>query len=148
MAPMREIRHGRFGELDGATVFGLARLRQSVFVVEQECPYPDLDDRDTEPGTVHFWIGEGLGTVACLRMLRDGEGWRIGRVCCAEAERGQGLSGALMDAAVEEAGPGTDIVLDAQTYAAGFYRRHGFVEHGEQFLEDGIPHVPMLRRGA
>lgn len=148
MAGMREIRHGRFGDLDGATVYGLARLRQEVFVVEQECAYPDLDGLDTDPGTVHFWIGEGLGVVACLRVLRQGGGLRIGRVCSAAAERGRGLSGSLMAAALAEAGPGADVVLDAQTYAAGFYRRYGFVEHGEEFLEDGIPHVPMLRRGA
>ncbi|GAB4002064.1 hypothetical protein GCM10029992_39280 [Glycomyces albus] len=60
MAGMREIRQGRFEELDGATVFGLARLRQDVFVVEQTCAYPDLDDNDFAPETVHFWIGEGL----------------------------------------------------------------------------------------
>ncbi|WP_026922961.1 GNAT family N-acetyltransferase [Glycomyces arizonensis] len=144
---MRDIRHGRFADLDGATVFGLARLRQEVFVVEQECAYPDLDDRDTEPETVHFWIGEGARAVACLRLLRDGGGWRIGRVCCAQGERGRGLSGALMAAALEAAGPEADVALDAQSYAAGFYRRYGFAEHGEEFVEDGIPHVPMLRRG-
>lgn len=147
MAGMREIRHGRFDELDGATVYGLARLRQEVFVVEQECAYPDLDDLDTDPETVHFWIGTGTGLVACLRMPPHGRGRRIGRVCTAATERGRGLAGALMTAALEPAGPATDVVLDAQTRAAGFYRGHGFVEHGEEFLEDGIPHLPMLRRG-
>ncbi|GAB3653379.1 GNAT family N-acetyltransferase [Glycomyces tarimensis] len=145
---MREIRHGRFAELDGATVFGLARLRQEVFVVEQECAYPDLDDRDTEPGTVHFWTGAGTRIVACLRMLRDDAGLRIGRVCCVRSERGTGLSARLMAAALAEAGPEADVVLDAQTYAAGFYRRFGFVDHGAEFMEDGIPHVPMIRTGA
>lgn len=147
MAGMREIRYGRFDDLDGATVFGLARLRQAVFVVEQECVYPDLDDHDTHPETTHYWIGRGPDVIACLRMLRDGPAWRIGRVCCTAAERGRGLSGALMTAALEAAGTGADLVLDAQTYAAGFYRRHGFVEHGPEFVEDGIRHVPMLRRG-
>jgi ElaA protein len=147
MTGMREIRHGRFGELDGATVYGLARLRQEVFVVEQECAYPDLDDFDTDPETVHFWIGAGTDLAACLRMLPQGRVLRIGRVCTAAAERGRGLSGTLMTAALDHAGPAADVVLDAQTHAAGFYRRHGFVEHGEEFLEDGIPHLPMLRRG-
>ncbi|MQM26475.1 GNAT family N-acetyltransferase [Glycomyces albidus] len=168
---MREIRRGRFEELDGPTVFALARLRQSVFVVEQECPYPDLDEHDTAPETVHFWaVGDGPGeAVACLRLLRDTGGhgpvaartfddralvggaaegrWRIGRVCCAPAERGTGLSGRLMTAALETAGPEAELVLDSQTYAAGFYRKYGFTEDGEEYLEDGIPHVPMRRPG-
>ncbi|WP_198586851.1 GNAT family N-acetyltransferase [Glycomyces xiaoerkulensis] len=144
---MREIRQGRFAELDGATVFGIVRLRQDVFVVEQHCAYPDLDDNDTDPATVHFWAGDGAAPVACLRLLRDPEGRRIGRVCCTPSERGQGLSGKLLTAALQEAGPEVEIVLDSQTYAAGFYRRFGFVEDGEEFLEDGILHVPMRRAG-
>ncbi|MCD0445982.1 GNAT family N-acetyltransferase [Glycomyces sp. A-F 0318] len=148
---MREIRQGAFAELDGAAVFALARLRQAVFVVEQECAYPDLDDCDTDPGTRHFWIGgEDGGAVACLRVLRGGEGgadWRIGRVCCLKEARGTGLSAGLMAAALEWTGPEADVVLGAQTYAAGFYRRFGFVEDGEEYLEDGIAHVPMRRAG-
>jgi len=152
MTRMREIRQGTFGELDGATVFALARLRQSVFVVEQECPYPDLDGHDIDPETKHFWVeGEGAAeAIACLRVLRDGEsegGWRIGRVCCVPAERGTGLSGRLMTAALAAVGPEADVVLDSQTYAAGFYRKYGFEEAGEEFIEDGIAHVPMRRAG-
>lgn len=141
------VRQGRFGELDGPAVFGLARLRQAVFVVEQECPYPDLDGHDTDPETVHFWIGEGTEAVACLRLLRERKGWRIGRVCCAVDARGSGLSGRLMAAALAHVGPEADVRLDSQTYAAGFYRKHGFDVAGAEFMEDGIPHVPMLRPG-
>jgi ElaA protein len=158
---MREIRQGRFAELDGAAVFALAELRQSVFVVEQECPYPDLDSHDTEPETTHFWIdAENGGAAACLRLLRDRGGhgdapppadgvrrWRIGRVCCAPAERGSGLSGRLMAAALASVGPEAEVVLDSQVYAAGFYRKHGFAEDGAEYIEDGIPHVPMRRVG-
>ena len=142
---MHEIRQSRFDELDGATVFGLARLRQEVFVVEQDCAYPDLDDHDFAPETVHFWAGAGSAPVACLRLLRDGAGWRIGRVCCAPAERGRGLGGRMLAAALEQVGPESEVVLDSQVYAAGFYRRYGFVENGAEFLEDGIWHVPMRR---
>lgn len=152
MAGMREIRHGRFAELDARTVFDLARLRQAVFVVEQECPYPDLDDRDLEPETVHFWVDGEDGAAACLRVLRDrtadgAGGWIIGRVCCAKAERGTGLSARLMQAAMDSLGPEADVSLGAQTYAAGFYRRFGFTESGEEYMEDGIAHVPMRRPG-
>lgn len=147
MAGMREIRHGRFDELDGATVFGLARLRQDVFVVEQACAYPDLDDHDFASETVHFWAGEGTSLVACLRLLRDGAGWRIGRVCCVPEKRGRGLSGRMLSAALDRAGRESEVVLDSQTYAAGFYRRYGFVEDGPEFIEDDMWHVPMRRIG-
>ncbi|THV38616.1 GNAT family N-acetyltransferase [Glycomyces buryatensis] len=144
---MHQIQHGRFAELDGATVFALARLRQTIFVVEQECAYPDLDEHDTHPDTTHFWIGAAGEAIACLRLLRDGERWRIGRVCCAVDSRGRGLPGSLMAAAIESVGPEAEIVLDSQIYAAGFYRHYGFAEDGPEYVEDGIPHVPMLRTG-
>jgi ElaA protein len=147
MTGMREIRHGRFAELDGRTVFDIARLRQSVFVVEQQCPYPDLDDLDVAPETVHFWVDGGDGAVACLRVLRKGEAWVIGRVCCTESARGTGLSARLMEAAMASLGAEADVTLGAQTYAAGFYRKFGFVECGEEYMEDGIRHVPMRRDG-
>jgi ElaA protein len=147
MADLREIRSGRFADLDGRTVYDLARLRQAVFVVEQECAYADLDDADLDPATVHFWIDGPDGAAACLRVLRgDGE-WKIGRVCAALSARGTGLSARLMRAAMDSLGPEADVVLGAQTYAAGFYRKFGFAEYGEEYLEDGIPHIMMRRKG-
>ncbi|HEX2143999.1 MAG TPA: GNAT family N-acetyltransferase [Glycomyces sp.] len=147
---MSDIKRGAFAELEGAAVFAIARLRQSVFVVEQECLYPDLDHFDTDPATVHFWVegAEATEAVACLRVLADGDGWIIGRVCAALSVRGTGLSARLMAAAMESLGPEADVTLGAQTYAAGFYRKFGFAEHGEEYLEDGIMHVPMRRIGA
>ncbi|RRS00616.1 GNAT family N-acetyltransferase [Glycomyces terrestris] len=150
MGDVREVRSGRFADLDGRTVYDLARLRQEVFVVEQECAYPDLDDADLDADTVHFWIDRqdgGAGAAACLRVLRgDGE-WKIGRVCATLAERGTGLSAALMRAALDFLGPEADVVLGAQTYAAGFYRKFGFAEYGVEYLEDGIPHIMMRHKG-
>lgn len=144
-----DIKRGKFAELDGRAVFALGRLRQSVFVVEQECPYPDLDERDIDPETSHFWVegADGTEAVACLRVLRDDEGWIIGRVCCAKVQRGTGLSARLMEAAMAWLGPEAEVRLGAQTYAAGFYRRFGFVECGEEYIEDDIAHVPMRRLG-
>ncbi|GAB4002061.1 hypothetical protein GCM10029992_39270 [Glycomyces albus] len=85
--------------------------------------------------------------MACLRLLRDGSGWRIGRVCCVPAERRQGLSGKMLTAALDQAGPEAEVVLDSQVQASGFYRRYGFVEDGPEFIEDDIWHVPMRRIG-
>ena len=73
-----------FAELDARTAYDVWRLRQDVFVVEQECPYPDLDGRDTEPGTRHVLLQDGDGAlVGCARVLDDGDVWRIGRVLLA-----------------------------------------------------------------
>ncbi|HYN92439.1 MAG TPA: GNAT family N-acetyltransferase, partial [Pilimelia sp.] len=79
-----------FAELGAATLYALLRLRVDVFVVEQQCPYPELDGRDTEPGTRHLWLdGPGAAPAAYLRLLADPGGVaRIGRVAVAAAARG------------------------------------------------------------
>jgi ElaA protein len=117
-----------------------------VFVVEQTCPYPELDGRDTEPGTVHLWSERDGAPAAYLRILDEPGGpARIGRVCTAAWARGAGLAGALLDAAVDSIGD-RECLLSAQSHLIDFYARHGFVADGAEFLEDGIPHTPMARR--
>ena len=133
-----------FADLDAATAYAIWRLRQDVFVVEQECPYPDLDGRDTEPGTVHVVMREGGDVIGYARVLDDGGEWRIGRVVLAPAARGRGLADRLMTAALE-ACPARPVVLDAQSPLVDWYAGLGFAVDGEEFLEDGIPHVPMRR---
>jgi ElaA protein len=133
-----------FADLDAATAYAIWRLRQDVFVVEQECPYPDLDGRDTEPGTVHVVMRDGDDVIGYARVLDDGGEWRIGRVVLAPAARGRGLADRLMTAALE-ACPARPVVLDAQSPLVGWYAGFGFAVDGEEFLEDGIPHAPMRR---
>jgi ElaA protein len=134
-----------FADLDAATLYGLLRLRVDVFVVEQGCPYPELDGRDTEPGTRHLWLtGESADPVAYLRIVEEPGGARIGRVVTAGNARGAGLAGRLLDAALETVGD-RSARLHAQVHATGLYARRGFVTDGEAFVEDGIPHVPMVR---
>lgn len=133
-----------FDQLAAQQVYAIARLRQDVFVVEQECPYPDLDGRDLEPGTRHVLLREGADLVGYARVLDDDPRWRIGRVLLAGGARGRGLADVVMRAALD-ATPGRDVVLDAQSPLAGWYRTHGFEVSGAEFLEDGIPHLPMLR---
>jgi ElaA protein len=144
-----ELHRAAFADLDAATLYALLRLRTDVFVVEQRCPYPELDGRDIEPGTRHLWLaspGDPHEPLAYLRVLTDADGAaRIGRVCVAQAGRGAGLAGELLSAALELIGGGTDAALDAQTYLVDFYRRYGFVADGPEFVEDGIPHLPMRR---
>jgi ElaA protein len=134
-------------ELDTDTLYALLRLRVEVFVVEQACPYLELDGLDLHPSTVHFWLtpyGMPTTVLACLRLFPDGQGYRIARVCTARSVRGAGLAGVLMRAALGEAGY-TVVVLDAQSRLAAFYARYGFEVVGEEFVEDGIRHVPMRR---
>ncbi|WP_328528374.1 GNAT family N-acetyltransferase [Nocardioides sp. NBC_00368] len=143
---MTDVSISSFDDLTPKTAYALWRLRQEVFVVEQDCPYLDLDGRDLEPGTRHVVLTDGDQLAGTARILDDGDVWRIGRVVLAPTHRGQGLADVIMKAAVE-AVPDRDIVLDAQSPLAGWYAEFGFVKDGEEFLEDGIPHTPMrLRR--
>ncbi len=137
-----------FSELDATTLYALLRLRMDVFVVEQECPYPELDGRDTEPGTRHLWLGpadDPADPRSYLRLLAEPDGTtRIGRVCTAAAARGEGLSRRLMHAALAHIGD-RPCVLDAQSHLVDFYRSFGFTSTGPEYLDEGIPHVPMRR---
>jgi ElaA protein len=139
-----EVRVAAFDELDARTAYLLWQLRESVFVVEQECAYAELDGRDLEPGTRHVWAADESGPIGYLRVLDDGDHARIGRVLVARAHRGHGLSAELMRAALDLVGQRPS-VLDAQSPLAGWYETFGYRPDGDEFVEDGIPHVPMRR---
>jgi ElaA protein len=141
-----DVRVATFTELEPRTAYHLWALRETVFVVEQECAYQELDGRDLEPGTRHLWVEVDEEPVGYLRILDDGDRVRIGRVLAVRAHRGAGLSGVLMRAALEVVGD-RESVLDAQTPLAGWYAGFGYVKDGEPFVEDGIPHTPMRRAG-
>lgn len=136
-------------DLDAATLYRLLTLRVEVFVVEQSCPYPELDGRDLESQTRHFWLEDAAGQViSTLRLLEDTPDgnllFRIGRVATRAAERGHGHTARLMDAALADVGPHA-CRISAQTYLVDMYARYGFIDDGAEFVEDGIAHVPMLR---
>ncbi|MBG0560016.1 GNAT family N-acetyltransferase [Actinoplanes aureus] len=142
--PHDEIRVASFRNLDTTTLYGILKLRADVFVVEQDCVYPDLDGRDTEPGTRHVWAERDGAVRAYLRILDDGGVERIGRVVTAPDARGNGLAGRLLAEALTIIGSRPS-VLHAQAHLAAFYSRYGFVQTGPEYVEDGIPHVPMAR---
>ena len=142
--PDLEVHVATFDELDARTAYQLWRLRQDVFVVEQDCVYPDLDGRDLEPATRHVWITDDGTPVGYLRVLDDDGTARIGRVAVARSHRRRGLAETLMGKALELVGDGPS-VLDAQSYLQDWYARFGYVATGPEFLDDGIPHVPMRR---
>lgn len=138
--------------LDARTLYAILRLRVDVFVVEQAAAYADLDGRDLEPGTELHWAADRPDVVATLRLLRDPDGaLRIGRVATSARVRSLGVASELMRRALArctELDPAAPVVLDAQSHLAGWYGRFGFVVDGEEFDEDGIPHVPMRRPAA
>ena len=136
-----------FDELPLRTAYDVWRLRQQVFVVEQDCPYPDLDGRDLEDPTRHLvLLDDEDAVIGTLRVLDDG-GWsRIGRVVVAPAARGRGLAAVMMDEAMALCGD-REVRLDAQTGLTAFYEGYGFVVTGPEFDEDGVMHVPMAREG-
>jgi len=138
------LRRARFAELTPFEVYGLCRLRVDVFVVEQECPYPELDGRDTEPTTVHLWLESDGRVAATIRVLDDGVTKAIGRVATAADFRGQGLAARLMAEGIALCG-GSPITLGAQAHLEGWYEQFGFRCSGPGYVEDGIPHVPMRR---
>ncbi|RAV07286.1 GNAT family N-acetyltransferase [Mycolicibacterium sp. GF69] len=143
------LRRSWSGDLDAAMLYELLKLRVEVFVVEQAIPYPELDGRDLLAETRHFWLenpgGEVISTLRLMEEHPGGQkGFRIGRVCTKREARGHGHSTRLLQAALAEVGD-YPCRIDSQTYLADMYGRLGFVRDGEEFVQDGIPHVPMLK---
>ncbi len=132
-----------FEQLSTTELYEILKARSAVFVVEQTCPYQDLDGGDYD--SLHVYLEEEGKILAYLRCYRQDEKTaRIGRVLT--MARGQGYGIPLMEAgikAVREHIPAESIFIEAQCYAIGFYNKFGFEVCGEEFLEDGIPHVPM-----
>ena len=116
-----------------------------MFVVEQACVYLDPDGRDLEPSTRHLWIeDEPTGAViAALRVLREADGaTSIGRVVTARTHRSRGLAAELVKTALTVAV--RPVRINAQSHLFDWYAGFGFAGDGDEFVEDGIPHVPMV----
>jgi ElaA protein len=141
------LRRAPFAELTPFEVYRLCRLRVDVFVVEQECPYPELDGRDTEQSTEHLWYEADGQVAATIRVLDDGATRAIGRVATAAGFRGRGLAARLIEEGIALCGD-APITLGAQAHLESWYERFGFRRSGPGYVEDGIPHVPMRREPA
>lgn len=140
-----DVRAARLRDLDPLTLYALLRLRTDVFVVEQQCAYPELDGRDADLGTEHLWLEADGAPVATLRILRgDGAAYRVGRVATHRDHRGRGYASRLVTEALRRTGDEV-VEIEAQTYLQEWYERFGFRRTGPDFLEDGIPHLPMRR---
>lgn len=142
---MTEVHWCAGDRLDAATLYELLRLRCAVFVVEQACPYQELDGRDLAADTEHAWCRDAGGVTAGVRVLTDPDGRRrIGRVVTRPDARGRGLARLLLRHALDRVGP-VETVLDAQSHLRRFYEDLGYEVSGPEFVEDGIPHLPMRR---
>lgn len=140
----------RFKGLDNMVLYKIIQLRMEVFVVEQTCYYQDLDDKDE--GSFHLmgWGRDQL--IAYSRLLPRGLSYpnaaSIGRVVTHPDHRGKGLGKELMELSIkycQEKWPDDPVKISAQTYLKEFYEGFGFEQCGEGYLEDGIPHIPMIR---
>ncbi|MBB4132732.1 GNAT family N-acetyltransferase [Xanthomonas sp. 3075] len=142
-----------FAQLSTTQLYALLRLRSDVFVVEQQCAYPELDGKDTLPDVVHLLGSTAAGElVAYLRVLPAGVSYpepSIGRVVIAVSARGHGVAHALLREGlrvVQAQWPRSAVQLGAQAHLQAFYAAHGFAPSSEPYLDDGIPHIDMLRR--
>ena len=136
----------RFNELSCEELYEILRLRVSVFVVEQSCPYMELDNMDQT--ALHVYFRDDSGIQAYLRIM-DKNSLRpyvsVGRVIAVKRRCGMGSK--LLAEAIrlaKESFKADKIYVEAQTYATGLYAKQGFVPISDEFLEDGIPHIKML----
>lgn len=136
----------RFDELDIHDLYEIMKLRCDVFIVEQECHYEDIDGRDIN--AIHVYLKDDNEIVGYLRILDKGVVFKevsIGRVIA--KRRRVGIGSELLKAGLKAAKKyynADKIKIEAQVYAKSFYERVGFKVCGAEFLEDGIPHVPMV----
>jgi len=138
-----------FSELTTTELYDLLQLRSEIFVVEQDCVYQDLDGKDQK--ALHVIGTKDNKIVAYTRIFKAGDYLAqasIGRVVVKESERQHGYGYDIMEASIKtviaQFGE-ISIALSAQTYLKRFYNSLGFIEKGGEYLEDGIPHVMMVK---
>jgi len=147
---MLEVTIKKFEELSTDELYAVLQLRSEVFVVEQDCVYQDLDGKDQK--ALHVIGSKDQAVVAYTRIFRPGDYFKeasIGRVVVRSSERQYGYGQKIMNASilgVEDFFNETVIHLSAQLYLKKFYDSLGFEQIGAEYLEDGIPHIGMLRK--
>ena len=134
-----------FTELSAAELYAILRARQDVFVVEQNCPFPEIDGKDLD--AYHLWFEENGEILAYARVLDRGVSFEtpaVGRVI--SIRRREGLGSRILSEGIRIASEkysAEAVMLEAQVYARKLYEKQGFVQVSEEFLEDGIPHIIM-----
>ncbi len=138
-----------FNELTLEELYQMMIVRQEVFVVEQNCPYLDADDKDQK--CFHVLGYENNDLIAYARLVPKGVSYEnsvsIGRILTTEKGRGKGIGKGLVQFSIDETKRlfnATEITISAQCYLIKFYKSFGFKIVGEEYLEDDIPHIKML----
>ena len=137
-----------FSELDTEDLYQILRIRSEVFVVEQDCVYQDIDNKDQN--AIHLYYKENDQIVAYTRIFKAGDYYEnpcIGRVVVSKKNRGNDLGKKIMIDSMEyikQNIKAEKIELSAQKYLDKFYKDLGFYKIGEDYLEDGIPHQRMI----
>lgn len=141
----------RLEELSSTEIYEILELRQNVFVIEQQCIYPDIDGCDDHAW--HLLLIDGGVLAGYLRILDRGQTFdtvAVGRVAVRKEYRSRGMASLMMEQALEfifdEIGENT-VKLSAQQYLTKFYESYGFKIISEGYLEDGIPHIDMEKSG-
>ncbi|PHR13778.1 MAG: GNAT family N-acetyltransferase [Aequorivita sp.] len=144
-----EIEVKNFGELTTKQLYGILQLRSEVFVVEQDCVYQDIDGKDER--ALHIMGWEDGNLVAYARCFQAGDYFdeaSIGRILVRENYRKLGYGHVITKASIEAIKTNfkaDKIKISAQVYLVIFYESHGFKTYGDRYLEDGIPHIAMIR---
>lgn len=145
-----EFKIKRFNELSLQELYQMLQLRSEVFVVEQNCVYQDIDGKDEK--ALHLLGFHDGNVVVYCRLFAPGyyfENASIGRVVISAAYRDKKWGHLLLQQAIESIKESYDtgtITISAQLYLERFYKSHGFIQQGETYLEDGIPHIQMTRQ--
>ncbi|MGP4062682.1 GNAT family N-acetyltransferase [Halobacillus sp. H74] len=140
----------RFDELTKEELYKILMVRVAVFVVEQNCPYPEVDGRDED--SLHIWLEQEEQMIAYCRIVPPHEGQvyhSIGRVLVTQGSRGEGYATEIMNRAIDFLKKDLEvdhIWLHGQEHLRNFYGSFGFEEVSEVYLEDDIPHVDMLMK--
>ena len=139
-----------FDELTPKEVYAILQLRNEVFIVEQNCPYQDCDNKDLY--AIHLMGMDQHKLLAYSRLLAPGISYRessIGRVVSSPSARKTGIGKKLMEESIKQIFHlfQTDTIrIGAQLYLKKFYESFGFIQDGDMYLEDNIPHIIMLRK--
>lgn len=136
----------RFSQLSPALLYQLLKLRSEVFVVEQACVYPDLDDQDQSAW--HLLVWDNAILAGYLRVMPLSNRCQLGRIVVARSYRGQGIASEMIQHAIEWIANNelpVRLTMMAQQHLQSFYQRFGFIPVGEPFDDAGILHINMVR---
>ena len=137
----------RTDELTPQELLTIVQARTAVFVVEQECPYQEVDEADRS--ALHVWIEENGRLQAYARILAEEETIHFGRVLVVKEYRGQQLGRTIVSKTLKEIEtryPKRPVVISAQAHLVDFYHSFGFEKNSGIYLEDEIPHIEMILR--